>query len=197
MYKGKDYRFWTHDQARVWGIVLTFACFLGKVLEFTVIDGEIKAVLKNLQWMTGPRVYFDYFWAYFGMFKCMSCCFSYSFGKFGSKYWAHALVDLVIILAFFGLHEISYLLQSETGFKVSGHCLILSVSLQLLNKESYFSVKSTNLHFIHYFSTIFISIHYFFLFWTCLAYHTFLEALIGSLTGFLYPAHIIQFLIPS
>ena len=197
MYKGKDTRFWTQDQVRIWAIVMGFGCILGKVLEITVIEGEIKGELKDWTWMTGPRVYFDYFWVYFGVFKCMSCCFSYAFGRLKSKYWAHALIDLVIILAFFCLHEISYLLQSETGFKVSGHCLMMSVSLQLLNKESHFSVKSTSLHLVHYLSLILISVNYFFLFWTCLAYHTFLEAFSGSLAGFLYPALLIRFLIPS
>lgn len=194
---GQDYLLWNEGQVRVWGTILVFGCLLGKVVECSGEAKGLNGVLSEFVWMTGPRVYFDYFWVYFFMFKLLSCCFCFAFGKVTKKYWMHALTDAVIVIIFFGLHKLTVLIKSETGFKASGHSLMMSVSLQLMNKESYFSVKYTKLRLVQYFSWVLISCHYFFLFWTCLAYHTFLEVLIGSLAGFIYPPIIIYFFIPN
>ena len=150
----------------------------------------------TFNWITGPRIYFNYLIFYLWSFRMILFIIYYIRNKamLQSSFQIY-FCDISVTILFFPLHQVTVLIHSLTGFKISGHCFILFLSQWMYRREGKLSFLCLNTKIFLYLTLIILLLHYFFLFFTCFAYHTFIEVLCGSLFGSFLCSSVHSFLI--
>lgn len=170
-----------------WIVVCCIGSFTGKLyMEYTEQLPKDWIASWTFNWITGPRIYFNYLIVYLWTFRFILVVIYYIRNQemLQSSIQIY-FCDISITLLFFPLYQLTLMIYNLTGFKISGHCFILSLSLWMYRREGKLSYLCLNTKTFLYLTLLILLIHYHFLFFTCFAYHTFIEILCGSLLGYL------------
>lgn len=174
-----------HD-AFTWFTLCLLSSFFGYLYEQYFLESPLSFIKSsNLNQLTGPSLYFEYFWLYYFLFKSLSSYLIYN------KYHSFLLTkdktlkDLAIIVAFFIEYRIIKYIFLHYQFKVSGHCLLLVLGSFVIDTEGMLSLKLIETKGVVYISKIILGFHYYFGSWTAFGYHTVFESVAGLVVGFL------------
>jgi hypothetical protein len=169
----------------IWVIVACLASFAGWTFEISEgLRARDWIGSWNFKWITGPKIYLDFFWAYLWIFRVsMVCSYFWVNSKKVWKIWKIYFCDACISLMFFPVYMVVLEVYAISGFKISGHCFLLSLALWMLRREGEVSVVILRMRWVKVVTICILAYHYFILFFTCFAYHTFLEISAGSFLG--------------
>ena len=184
-----------------WIILSILGGTLGYIVQ-SFNDKSLRDLLEStgLSVITGPRMYFDYFWALYFILKIFSSYLIYSksdtFRSSKSKssksksskstsLKSKSIEDLALIILFFIEYQAVKYISLTYNFKLSGHCLILTIGSSLLHSEGRLSAKHLKQHSIQPLTKSLLLLNYYFFTWTCAVYHSLPESLSGTLLGLL------------
>lgn len=174
-----------HDPL-IWLAISLLSSFFGYIFEFYFQEPPIKFLKSsNLSELTGPSLYFEYFWLYYFLFKVLSSYLIYHKYHSVLLFKDKTLKDLAIIVAFFIEHRIFKYVYLNYAFRPSGHFLILTLGSFVLDTEGMMSLKVIENKGVCYLSKVALALHYYFGFWTGFAFHTCMEAITALVVGFL------------
>jgi hypothetical protein len=159
---------------------------VGYIIE-SVNDKSLRNLLHStgLSSITGPRVYFEYFWALYLILKIFSSYLIYSKTRTFLSIKAKSIQDLTLIVLFFMEYEVIKYIQLLYDFKPSGHCLILTIGSFLIHLEGRLSAKHLKENSIRLLTKFLLALHYYFFICTCIVYHSLPESLSGTVLGLL------------
>ena len=169
-----------------WIFLCVLGGILGNVLQ-TFYDKSLKEVLESTGFsiISGPRQYFEYFWAHYLILKIFSSYLIYlktsSFLYIKDK----SIKDLALTVLFFIQYRVIKYIYLTYNFKLSGHCLILIIGSSVIDSEGILSDKYLEKDSIQLLTKFLLFLNYYFFIWTSIVYHSLPESLSGTILGLL------------
>jgi hypothetical protein len=174
-------------------------CLFGSALGWALqmfFEKSLRSVLEEnkVAVLTGPRIYFEYFWVYYFVLKIFSSYLIYSknFSLLSLK--DKAIQDLELCVSFFIEYRIVKYLFLTYDFKISGHCLILILGSYAIDTEGDLSCRLLENSSLKPLCKSLLILHYYFLTCTCAIYHSLLESFSGIILA-LTTIHLIKSLL--
>jgi hypothetical protein len=141
--------------------------------------------LTGFSIISGPRQYFEYFWAHYIILKIFSSYLIYSKTSSFLCMKDKSIKDLALSILFFIEYRVIKYIYLTYSFKLSGHCLILIIGSSVIDSEGILSDKYLEKDSIQLLTKFLLFLNYYFFIWTSTVYHSLPESLSGTVLGLL------------
>ena len=166
----------------VWLLVVISGSLTGWLLSSIYSKpARLLIIDSGLSFLTGPKWYTSNLWLFTWSVKIISLLQVYLFTPHWDIYKSSIPLDIIAVLIFYTEYTFITFIDkaSDESFRISGHGLILTITTALLLFEANLNSGLTMRKEVKIICAVMILIGFYIMFWTAMAFHSIVEALLG------------------